>query len=178
MGQILAMFRVDGRPRTKGSLKAVCTRSRSHAIRYQEEVKDSSRWRRMVALAAQRHQREVHGGLLGLKDPVEVRLVAYFERQLSRAAGCPDGVVIPSHRTDFPIDIHLGDADKLARNVGDALTDSGLIRDDSQIADFLISKRWATPEHPAGVEILVMTAELELDLGGGPAWMPGGVQRA
>jgi Holliday junction resolvase RusA-like endonuclease len=174
MAQILAMFRVDGRPRTKGSLKATCTRNRSHTIRYQEETKDSSRWRRTVALACQRHQKAMWGKLLGRECAVEVRLVVYFDRQLSVAQGAPVGTVIPSHLGPLPTDIHLGDTDKLARNVGDALTDSGIIRDDSQITDFMVAKRWASPEHPAGVEVLVM----EVEVAAPPYWMADGIDRS
>lgn len=172
--QILAMFRVDGRPRTKGSLKATCTRNRSHTIRYQEETKDSSRWRREIALACQRHQRAMWGKLLGHEGAVEVRLVAYFDRQLSVAQGVAEGTIIPSHLGLFPTDIKLGDTDKLARNVGDALTDSGIIRDDSQVTDFMVAKRWSTPAHPAGVEVLVM----EADRAEPPFWMADGIDRS
>lgn len=173
--RILALFRVDGRARTKGSLKVYCMKNRAHSVKVEEEVAESKRWRRAVALAAQAQSREVWGTpTLGHAGPVEVRLAVYLPRQLSVAKG-QEGTVVPSHSTDFPTDIKLGDVDKLARNIGDALTDSRLILDDSQITDFLVAKRWA----PLGMtgaagwaEVMVMEADPAAALGG-PYWMPG-----
>lgn len=184
MGQILAMFRVDGRPRTKGSLSVHCMKNRAHTVRVTEEVEESKHWRSIVALACRRHQAECWGGIQRHAGPVEVRMVAYFDRTESVARDAAPGAIIPSHQTPFPTDIKLGDGDKLARNVGDALAlprsrtenayASGLLMDDSQITDWMIAKRWATPEHPAGVEILVMGAEDA----GPPYWMAEGISRA
>jgi Holliday junction resolvase RusA-like endonuclease len=167
-GRILAMFRVDGRARTKGSLKVYCTKGRDHRVRLEEETKDSSRWRRLVALECQRHQKAMWGKLLGHAGPVEVRLGVYFARQLSTAQCAAPGEVVPSHRTPFPTDVMLGDGDKLARNVGDALQDSRIILDDSQITDWMIAKRWAPDGEKAHVEILIMEAT---DVAA-PFWMP------
>lgn len=172
--RILALIRVDGRARTKGSLKVFCRKDRRHSVQVEEEVAESKRWRRAVALAAQAHTRSVWGtATLGHAGPVEVRMVAYLPRQLSVAKG-QEGTVIPSHATDYPTDIKLGDADKLARNIGDALVDARLILDDSQVTDFLVAKRWA-PVGQTGaagwVEVLVMEADPAAALGG-PFWMP------
>lgn len=170
--RILALFRVDGRARTKGSLKVYCQKNRAHTVKVEEEVAESKAWRRRVALAAQAQSRAAWGTpTLGHVGPVEVRLAVYFPRELSRARGVPEGTVIPSHRTDFPTAETLGDSDKLARNIGDALQDSRLIINDSQITDFLVAKRWA-PEGSAGwVEVMVMETAPEAALGG-PFWMP------
>lgn len=173
--RILALFRVDGRARTKGSLKVYCRKDRRHSVHVEEEVAESKAWRRRVALAAQAQSRSAWGtATLGHAGPVEVRLVCYLPRQLSVAKG-KEGTVVPSHSTDFPTDILMGDVDKLARNVGDALTDARLILDDSQITDFLVAKRWA----PLGMtgaagwaEVLVMEVDPEAALGPGPFWMP------
>ena len=50
-------------------------------------------------------------------------------------------------RTDapsWPITRANGDLDKLARSVGDALTAAGAIKDDSQIASWMITKQYVT----------------------------------
>ena len=44
----------------------------------------------------------------------------------------------------WPITRANGDLDKLARSVGDALTASGAIKDDSQIASWMITKQYVT----------------------------------
>ena len=57
------------------------------------------------------------------------------------------GEVWPSHRTPYPTAIDIGDLDKLLRNLLDALTQSGLIKDDSQVAQ--ISKTAAEADRAA-----------------------------
>jgi Holliday junction resolvase RusA-like endonuclease len=51
-----------------------------------------------------------------------------------------------------------GDEDKLRRNALDALTQSGLILDDSQVVGKLNMKRWAVMDERAGVWIEVSSA--------------------
>lgn len=169
-GRVLALFRVGGRARTKGSLNAYCTKGPTHRIRVEEQTKDSSLWRRQVAHACQRHQLHVWGRLLGHSGPVEVWLVVYLPRELSTAQGAPEGTVIPSHQTPYPTDVHLGDGDKFARNIGDALQDSRLIRDDAQITDWHVAKRWCPGVGGDGwVEIMVTQSPEEPEA---PVWMP------
>lgn len=168
-GQILALFRVDGRARTKGSLRAYCRKDRRHTVHLEEETKDSSLWRRRVAHACQKNQLAAWGKLLGYAGPVEVRLAVYFPRTLSRAKDAAEGAIIPSHDTPFPTAIDLGDTDKLQRNTGDALEDSRLILDDSQITDWMASKRWAPDGVAPYVEVMVLEAERPDE---GPWWMP------
>lgn len=148
---MLAWFRVQGRPRTKGSLLAHCVKDRNHTIRYKESVEKSAYWRRLVAVNAQLDQKERHGHLLLHDGPVTVHARCFFVR--------PDGVTDP-----YPTDIHIGDTDKLARNIGDALTDSGLIRDDSQITDWDICKRWSDAGY-AYADVLVIPAGESVPLG-------------
>jgi Holliday junction resolvase RusA-like endonuclease len=173
-GRVLALFRVEGRARTKGSLRPICTRSRDHKVYLKEETKDSAHWRRVVALECQRQQKAAWGALVGHAGPVEVRLAVYWARDLSEARGVAPGTVVPSHDTPYPTEVKMGDADKLARNVGDALEDSGLIRDDAQITDWCIAKRWAPAGSAGWAEILVQEAD-PLNAADPLPWMPGAV---
>jgi Holliday junction resolvase RusA-like endonuclease len=102
-GEVLAAVWVPGVPRTKGSLDA----------RHQD-TPQSKRWRQLVAAEVGRDARARSGEMMGstpgftYAGPVAVRCV--FVRA--------DGV---------------GDVDKLARCVLDALTDSRVIADDVQV---------------------------------------------
>lgn len=50
------------------------------------------------------------------------------------------------------------DLDKLARALGDGMTDGGLLTDDARIVSQFIHKRYASDENPVGVRVLVMEA--------------------
>lgn len=159
---ILADFRVNGRPRTKGSLKAYCMKNAAHTMRIEEEVAESKSWRAKVARASREYQLSTYGALRQFDGPVQVRLVLWFPREQSVSGG-----PIPTHDTPWPTAITVGDVDKLARNVLDALSmpakkahaplTSGLIRDDSQVAFLSVLKMWETEENPAGLAVHVST---------------------
>jgi Holliday junction resolvase RusA-like endonuclease len=143
-----ATFGVYGRPRTKGSLNVYCLKNARHTVRVEEETKDSSLWRRMVARAAQAHMLETSGGLWNVGDPVGVRLLFVFPAWIGVG-----GEVVPSHDTPWPTAITLGDIDKLTRNVLDALTDAHMIEDDRLVVQLQVAKEWADELRPAGVSI-------------------------
>jgi Holliday junction resolvase RusA-like endonuclease len=148
---LLTAFTRAGRPRTKGSLRATCTRVPAHKVRYQEETRDSGLWRKQMAKAAQvAHLKATDGILANWRGPVEVKATFVFARTMS-AGGGP----IPSHDTPYPTDIHLGDVDKLTRNLLDALTDSHVIADDSYVVTITCHKRWAGPGEEPGVIVAV-----------------------
>lgn len=166
---ILIQARIGGRPRTKGSLKVYCVRDRKHTIHLEEEVDQSKTWRAAVAREIRQAQIEQHGRLLGYAGPVEVRLVFHFPRTESVTGG-----PVPSHDTQWPVHITLGDADKLARNVLDALSaptkrsqiplTSGLIVDDSQVVLLSVAKFWSTADRDPGVDILVMDVDAPTEM--------------
>lgn len=145
-----AQFGVYGRPRTKGSLNVYCMKNATHKVRVEEETKDSSLWRARVAKAAQNHMMATTGGLWNVDHAVSVRALFVFPRQES-----VNGGVVPSHDTPWPTDITIGDVDKLARNILDAMEDAHLYRNDRLVAQLLVEKTWATDELPVGVTIRV-----------------------
>jgi Holliday junction resolvase RusA-like endonuclease len=142
--QILLRTYVPGRPRSKGSLKVFCTRGRDHKVRVEEQVADSSKWREKVAAQVQRESRALYGRDLKIEVPLELRVTYFFRREDE------DQPTLPR-----PTAITVGDLDKLDRNIGDALTSSGLIKDDKYIVRIMSEKRWGVQ---AGAQILLMQA--------------------
>lgn len=144
---VLMQAWVPGRPRSKGSMKAWCTRGAQHKIRMEEQVADSGAWRKKVAALVQRLGRERYGRDLKLEMPVELRVVYFFRREDEDMPTEPR-----------PTAITVGDLDKLDRNIGDALTSSGLIRDDKFIVRIMSEKRWG-PQAGAQVTLLQIPDE-------------------
>lgn len=144
---LLSMF-VPGRPRSKGSLKHWCMKDRAHTVRVEEQVADSAKWKRTVAAHVQREALKRYGRHLQYAGPVELRAVFYFDREREDR---PEEA--------YPVAMSIGDLDKLLRNVGDALTSSGLIKDDQYIVSVVTRKYWATTYKPAGARIEVRKVE-------------------
>lgn len=119
--------------------KAAAQGSKRHVGRgvMVEMSKDLPAWRTAVANAA----RTAHQGRPTIDGPVAVAMTVYLAKPRTtkfRAypAGPPDG-------------------DKLCRSAGDALTASGVIKDDARIVHWDAWKRWATPETPPGAHITI-----------------------
>lgn len=66
-------------------------------------------------------------------------------------------------RPRWPLPAVKPDADKLMRALGDALTDSGVIRDDARITTLHVRKRYATALQPPGVTIYSIRHEQPKD---------------
>lgn len=113
-------FTVAGTPKPKGSLKHVGDG------RMVEQVKGSKEWRNTVAWAA----RQALHGAAPLTGPVIVHAIVYIPRP-------------KTNRDPYPITRSSGDDDKHSRNILDALADAGVYRDDSQVVDLFIRKRFA-----------------------------------
>lgn len=142
--QVIMSVQVDGRPRTKGSLKNVATKGQKANL--QEDDPRSVAWRqRMVTEMGSRCN---FGRTPGFPSvlPVEVRCTFLFERPA---------------RTDrdFPTSQGIGaDLDKLERNVLDALQEAGVIKNDAQVVRLVGEKSWATDGEPEGALITVWEA--------------------
>lgn len=148
---VLAMFTVPGRPKPKGSLQPIVSAGRYRGMR--EGVEGSSAWRTMVKQAAQRsnphlrlrsHQPETGAVLL--------TVAFYFARPKSG-----QGLLLPWPTISDGINA-VGDTDKLIRNVGDALKDAGVIKDDSLIVGISSTKQWCPAGVAPGAEIVVQRA--------------------
>jgi Holliday junction resolvase RusA-like endonuclease len=127
---------IPGHARPKGSLKPQQTRGGGGRltgnVRMVESSTDGPRWRRTIA----KHVEAL--GWAQIDGPCVVEMTFWFD---------PASVGWDSDQLDeddFPIHPHIGDLDKLVRNVLDALQDCGAYANDRQVVGFGGScKRWA-----------------------------------
>lgn len=129
-------FRVDGDPRPQGSKAAKLIKGR---IVMYESTKGLKEWRELVTACA----REAAGAdwvTIPKDTPVVLDVMFYFRK----------GKSIMRNWMTVPPDV-----DKLARAIGDALTDAGIWVDDSQIVSLNAGKYYGTP----GVIIHIAVAE-------------------
>lgn len=141
---------VTGRARTKGSMRPE-GRLASGGVRLVEQVAGSKAWRELVAETVLRYcgaTPSPAGPVLAWEPftgPVMVGLTVWLPR--------PAGVSqpFPTRRTD-------GDLDKFARNVGDALQDTRVIVDDSQIVHWSAWKAWTPEGGVSGIQLDVVRA--------------------
>lgn len=152
--EVIGRFFVEGRPRTKGSLTPQMSRGAGGKIRVHlvESGEYAVPWKKTM-IRAIRDQTSV--GMERSAGPYAgaVRVNATFVFERTFGVGHE---VWPSHRTPFPTAIDIGDLDKLLRNLLDALTQSGLIKDDSQVALIVSGKAWADETFPTpGVNVTV-----------------------
>lgn len=174
---ILAECFVSGHPKTKGSLEFV-------TAKHVREKPGSDRWRKLVAdrlrtdaLKRSPAKKEDRCGgctsaLCLLDGCAEVRIAGRGDEGTSGPYAGRIGVRIVSflqvpaqpkpalrnwldHAMEWLVCKFSGDVDKLARNVLDALTDSGVIVDDAQVVDLFSHKRLAQPGMMPGQQIQV-----------------------
>ena len=123
---------IPGTPQQQGSKRNV------GGNRFIEANKNLAPWR---ADAIARLQAE-WGGCDPITEPVSVDVAFAFARPASHyGTGRHLGVLKPSApraKATAP------DLDKLCRALGDALTQSGVLRDDALIAEWVARKQWAT----------------------------------
>lgn len=118
---------VSGEPASQGSHSVINGRI------VQVNSAKHKRWRNAVVFAAL--------DLIGedwepIDDPVELSVIFYLPKPKTATRELPS--VMP-------------DLDKLIRAVGDSLTDSGIIRDDSRIVAIHAQKRYAGDRGPGAV---------------------------
>ena len=123
-------FTVEGTPAPQGS-----------KIRTRFGMRESSKrvkpWRELVQAAAA--QAADSAGLFGpLEPPYRVDMWFYITKPRTT-------------RATHPVAPTVGDLDKLARAVGDALTSAGLIEDDRHIIKLTAEKAWAGGEKPGAI---------------------------
>lgn len=150
-GILLSTF-VKGWPRPKGSLKGQMTRGGggrlTGSVRMVESNPESTVWLRTMAKAFEATR---NGAVVvPYEGPVAVQADFWFDRHAFGAE-----TLASSH----PIHPHIGDLDKLVRNLLDALQASKIIKDDRQVVELADTrKRWA-PETGivSGVGVTVWT---------------------
>lgn len=150
MSEILAEAWVPGRPRPKGSLR--CLGGRAHHM--EEDNPESKPWRVKMAGALRADRDARWGAVPPHFGAAEVTLFAFFE---------PDGVGASS--LGAPLRTHDGgDADKLARNVLDALQDGtsdspAVLGDDSLVIGLYAEKIFTNLTGQQGIWIRVTTVD-------------------
>lgn len=135
-------LRVYGDPVAQGSMIPRVTRDGRPYLTPSNGSKLDA-WRGEVRAAA-----SVKAPADPLTGPIRVRLA--FTVEPSRGKRPPGGPAFE----DWP------DVDKLVRAVFDALTSADVWRDDKQVVDLTVTKRWTGPERVApGVDIEVETLD-------------------
>ena len=143
----IALYAV-GDPAPKGSMKHV---GNGVMIESSKRVKP---WRRQVAAAA----RDAMAGRPLLTGPVAVTAIVRLPRPKGHyGTGRNAGRLKPS-APRYPISRALGDGDKHARSIGDALTGTALV-DDSQIVVWHLYKQYADGGNPVGAHITIDSLE-------------------
>lgn len=142
---------VPGRARTKGSLKPVHIRSGAGKCRVSltESGGESEAWKKiMISVIRGSAECSRYDG------PVRVDATFLFVPETQA-----DGEGILDGSRPWPTQNRYGDEDKLRRNVLDALTQSGLIKDDALVVGGSTLKRWhEASAEGAGVWITVRPA--------------------
>jgi Holliday junction resolvase RusA-like endonuclease len=154
-GEIVGRFAVAGRPRTKGSLTPQISRNGKGQMRVHlvESGEYAVPWKKTMIYAIREQALELDAGIFraAFEGPVEVRATFFYARTGPAAQGLGRPTLASGANA-------CGDLDKLERNLLDALTQSGLIKDDSLVVKIVSEKRWARPDGFEGVECLVLAA--------------------
>jgi hypothetical protein len=166
-------FDIVGRPYPKGSLKCLGAAGGKRGARHilVEEVEGSKPWKlRMIAevrkqagiLPVKSGNKVIGwvrsaGGVSTSWEPIDeavaVAAVFRFWPEMSKNGGA-----VPSSQGTYPSSDHFGDLDKLCRNLGDALEQGGLIRNDRLIVSWNAAKVWCGSLEAPGVNVVVGAA--------------------
>lgn len=148
MPDLLAVFHVSGRPRTKGSLKPIVDWAR-RKVRLIEDHPHSKPWRiKMVRAIRQAHPHLSLADHVPYAGAVEVRATFLFERKGPTALRLAYPMVNGGANAN-------GDLDKLERNLLDALKDACVLADDSVVCGLVTGKRWAVAPAVPGLDVVV-----------------------
>lgn len=145
---------IEGHARPKGSLKPQIVRGGggrpTGKVRMVESSTDGPVWRRTVAEHVEELEWERIDG------PCVVEMIFWFDPlSVGHQLAYLD-------EWDYPTHPHIGDLDKLVRNVLDALQDAGAYANDRQVVGFgETTKRWARPWYgeKAGLSLEVWPVE-------------------
>lgn len=143
---------VSGMSKSKGSLKNVARRGqKAHLV---EQVEGSEEWKKTMIKAFHRLVRLGDGTNPALTlpgypfdDAVMVSAVFTFEKPLASV------LEMPSTKTYY-------DLDKLQRNLGDALQDGHVLKEDSRIVEWHSRKVFVKPGEFVGVSVMVIDARM------------------
>lgn len=137
----MVTFHVDGRPRTKGSLKVITPRGRKPVM--VEDHALSGPWRKRIESA-------IKTQVPGVRFVGPVVVVAEFVFPRSG----PSAQILPWPIVNAGINA-IGDLDKLIRNLLDAMQGCKLIVDDCMVVRLETVKRWVVEDDIPGLNVRV-----------------------
>lgn len=146
-GDVVLAAHIVGTPKPQGSKRAFVVKGKgggkARAVVVDSDKAPLRDWRTDVVLGVQRAMSDAEQ----VVGPVAVRLVFALPRPASA----------PKTRRTWPSG-RVGDVDKLARAVLDAMTDAGVWHDDAQVVDLHVVKDYPGAhigQHVPGVRITV-----------------------
>lgn len=146
------VFFAAGMPQTKGSGKAITSRSTGRAF-FKPDNPKTAAWQGVVAHAA------AQAGAKPIDGPVRLELTFVLPRPKGHMGSGKNAATVKASAPRYPAS--KPDGDKLERAVLDALT--GVVyADDGQVVDVTWAKRWAGVEgggESAGVLVRAMRAD-------------------
>lgn len=147
-------FVVLGVPAAQGSKRHV------GGGRMIESSRKVAPWREAVKAAAvaalpDDDEAERIGARFPVEGPVEVQVEFRFARPAGHYGDGKNAGILKASAPTLPTSRALGDIDKLSRSTLDALTDSQVIADDSQVSRLVAIKRYATEDRKPGATIYV-----------------------
>lgn len=153
-------FRVLGRPAPQGSKHAIVNRYTGKPALVESSKQHLVPWRQAVTAAAleatirwETDNREVWLPMLG---PCSLVVMLRFARPAGHYGTGKNRHTLKDSAPYAPDTKNYGDADHHARAVKDALTAAGVWRDDAQVCDLDVKKRWAMPpDYPMGARVTV-----------------------
>ena len=146
-------FTVFGRAVPQGSKRAFVNPATGRAVMVEQAGARHKDWRALV-----RDKASLHAPPEPLEGPIFVSLHFAFERPKKHYHHRKAGRVL---RTDSPPRYvnsrGVGDIDKLTRSILDAITDAGILRDDSQVSMLLATRAWTEGPGCCNVRIRPIT---------------------
>lgn len=143
-----ALLFVPGTPVTQGS------KTKGRFGLYDDNAKTLKPWRRQVTQTA------LDAQLPTLEGPLEADLTIVIPRPRSHFRGGRNAHLLKASAPAYPIGAGVGDSDKYARAIFDALADAGAYGNDTQIVAFTIRKQYTDIEQPEAGAWIYLTDKL------------------
>lgn len=143
-------FTVNGIPKGQGNHR------RNRAGATYEATKGHAAWRRAIINAAEEERQRVGTGTFTV--PVLVGAYLQFARPASHYGTGRNSKTLRANAPAMPTTRRVGDIDKHARSLLDALTASHVIDDDSLVVALDVAKRWCLTGETPGCSITVREA--------------------
>lgn len=134
---------IPGEPKPKGSLRCIGGKNRHQLI---EDNAKTKPWRDAIALWVRRSWHET----VDPGQPVGVEATFSLPRPKGHYGTGRNAGHVKHSAPDHATSHSTGDVDKLARLVLDALQDTDVLPDDSQVVELQARKAYLADEHPEG----------------------------